>query len=295
MKAAATKKAGETMQNVRLNNGVEMPILGFGVFQVTDAEVCERSVYEALQAGYRLIDTAAAYLNEEAVGKAIKRSGVAREELFVTTKLRIQDAGYESAKVAFEKSLRRLQLDYLDLYLIHQPFGDVYGSWRAMEELYREGRIRAIGVANFQPDRIMDLIMHNKVIPAVDQIETHPFCQQIETQRFLKENNVQMGAWAQFAEGKNNIFKNELLLSLAKKHGRTVAQVILRWLIQREVIVIPKSVHKERIDENFNVFDFELSREDMDEIATLDRKVSSFFDHRDPEIVKSLSSTKIDI
>ena len=283
------------MQKVLLNNGVEMPILGFGVFQVTDAEVCERSVYEALRTGYRLIDTAAAYLNEDAVGKAIKRSGVARKELFVTTKLWIQDAGYETAKVAFEKSLKRLQLDYLDLYLIHQPFGDVYGSWRAMEELYREGRIRAIGVANFQPDRIMDLIMHNKVIPAVDQIETHPFCQQIETQRFLKENNVQIQAWAQFAEGKNNIFKNELLLSLAKKHGKSVAQVILHWLIQRGVVVIPKSVHKERIVENFNVFDFELNHEDIDEIATLDRKVSSFFDHRDPEIVKSLSIVKIDI
>jgi diketogulonate reductase-like aldo/keto reductase len=283
------------MQKVLLNNGVEMPILGFGVFQVTDAEVCERSVYEALRTGYRLIDTAAAYLNEDAVGKAIKRSGVAREELFVTTNLWIQDAGYETAKVAFEKSLRRLQLDYLDLYLIHQPFGDVYGSWRAMEELYREGRIRAIGVANFQPDRIMDLIMHNKVISAVSQIETHPFCQQIETQRFLKENNVQIQAWAQFAEGKNNIFKNEMLLSLAKKHGKSVAQVILRWLIQREVVIIPKSVHKERIVENFNVFDFELNLEDMDEIATLDRKESSFFDHRDPEIVKSLSIVKIDI
>lgn len=283
------------MQKVLLNNGIEMPILGFGVFQVTDAEVCERSVYEALRAGYRLIDTAAAYLNEDAVGKAIKRSGVVREVLFVTTKLWIQDAGYESAKVAFEKSLRRLQLDYLDLYLIHQPFGDVYGSWLAMEELYREGRIRAIGVANFQPDRIMDLIMHNKVIPAVDQIETHPFCQQIETQRFLKENNVQIQAWAQFAEGKNNIFKNELLLSLAKKHGKSVAQVIQRWLIQREVVVIPKSVHKERIVENFNVFDFELSRKDTDAIATLDRNVTSFFDHHDPEIVKSLSSMKVDI
>jgi 2,5-diketo-D-gluconate reductase A len=283
------------MQKLSLNNGVEMPILGFGVFQVTDAEVCERSVYEALRTGYRLIDTAAAYLNEDAVGKAIKRSGVAREELFVTTKLWIQDAGYESTKAAFEKSLRRLQLDYLDLYLIHQPFGDVYGSWRGMEELYREGRIRAIGVANFQPDRIMDLIMHHKVIPAVDQIETHPFCQQIETQKFLKANNVQIQAWAQFAEGENNIFKNELLLSLAEKHGKSVAQVILRWLIQRGVVVIPKSVHKERIIENFNISDFELSREDMDEIATLDRKVSSFFDHRDPEIVKSLSTVKINI
>ncbi len=283
------------MQKVLLNNGVEMPILGFGVFQVTYAEVCERTVYRALRTGYRLIDTAAAYLNEDAVGNAIKRSGVAREELFITTKLWIQDAGYESAKVPFEKSLRRLQLDYLDLYLIHQPFGDVYGSWRAMEELLLEGRIRAIGVSNFQPDRVMDLMMHDKVIPAVDQIETHPFCQHIETQRFLKENNVQIQAWAQFAEGKNNIFKNESLLSIAKKHGKTVAQVILRWLIQREVVVIPKSVHKERIVDNFNVFDFELSREDMDDIATLDRKVSSFFDHRDPEMVKWLSSMKIDI
>jgi 2,5-diketo-D-gluconate reductase A len=283
------------MQKALLNNGMKMPILGFGVYQVTNAEVCERSVYEALRTGYRLIDTAAAYLNEDAVGKAIKRSGVTRDELFVTTKLWIQDAGYESAKAAFEKSLRRLQLDYLDLYLIHQPFGDIYGSWRAMEELYREGRIRAIGVSNFQPDRVMDLIMHNKVIPAVDQIETHPFCQQIETQKFLKENNVQIESWGPFAEGKNNIFKKELLLSLAKKHGKTVAQVILRWLIQREVVVIPKSVHKERIVENFNVFDFELSREDIDAIATLDMKVSSFLDHRDPEIVKSLSTMKIDI
>jgi 2,5-diketo-D-gluconate reductase A len=283
------------MQKALLNNGMKMPILGFGVYQVTNAEVCERSVYEALRTGYRLIDTAAAYLNEDAVGKAIKRSGVTRDELFVTTKLWIQDAGYESAKAAFEKSLRRLQLDYLDLYLIHQPFGDIYGSWRAMEELYREGRIRAIGVSNFQPDRVMDLIMHNKVIPAVDQIETHPFCQQIETQKFLKENNVQIESWGPFAEGKNNIFKKELLLSLAKKHGKTVAQVILRWLIQREVVVIPKSVHKERIVENFNVFDFELSREDIDAIGTLDMKVSSFLDHRDPEIVKSLSTMKIDI
>jgi 2,5-diketo-D-gluconate reductase A len=285
----------EILQKVSLNNGIEMPILGFGVYQVTDAEICEKSVYQALKTGYRLVDTAAAYLNEGAVGKAIKRSEVAREELFVTTKIWIQDAGYERTKTAFEKSLRRMQLDYLDLYLIHQPFGDIYGSWRAMEELYREGRIRAIGVSNFHPDRIMDLIVHNKVIPAVNQIETHPFCQQIETQKFLKENNVQIEAWAQFAEGKNHIFKNELLLSLAKKHAKTVAQVILRWLIQRGVVVIPKSVHKERIIENFNIFEFELSPEDMDAIATLDKKVSSFFDHRDPEIVKSLSSVKIDI
>jgi len=283
------------MKHIVLNNGVEMPILGFGVFQVRDAEVCERSVYEAIQTGYRLIDTAASYLNEDAVGKAIKRSGVTREELFVTTKLWIQDAGYERTKKAFEKSLHRLQLDTLDLYLIHQPFGDVYGSWRAMEELYREGRIRAIGVSNFQPDRIMDLIVHNEVVPAVNQIETHPFNQQIETQKFLQENNVQIESWGPFAEGKNNIFQNELLLSIAGKYRKTVAQVILRWLTQRGVVVIPKSVRKERIEENFNIFDFELSPEDMDAIISLDMKVSSFFDHRDPETVKRLGTVKLDI
>jgi diketogulonate reductase-like aldo/keto reductase len=280
------------MHKVILNNGVEMPILGFGVFQITDAEECERSVYEAIRTGYRLIDTAASYENEEEVGKAIKRSGVSREELFVTTKLWIQDAGYESAKKAFERSLKRLQLEYLDLYLIHQPFGDVYGSWRAMEALYQEGRIRAIGVSNFQPDRIMDLIVHNNVVPAVNQIETHPFNQQIETQKFLQENNVQIESWGPFAEGKNNIFGNELLFSIAGKYNKTVAQVILRWLTQRGVVVIPKSVRKERIVENFNIFDFELSREDMDAIVTLDTRVSSFFDHRDPTMVKRLGEAK---
>jgi len=283
------------MQKVVLNNGVEIPILGFGVFQVTDADVCERSVYEAIQAGYRLIDTAASYLNEEAVGRAIKSSGVARAELFVTTKLWIQDAGYERAKKAFEKSLHRLQLDYLDLYLIHQPYGDVYGSWRAMEELNREGRIRAIGVSNFQPDRVMDLIIHNEMVPAINQIETHPFNQQIETQKFLQANNVQIESWGPFAEGKNNIFQNELLLSIAGKYQKTVAQVILRWLTQRGVVVIPKSVRKERIVENFNIFDFELGSEDMEAIISLDTKVSSFFDHRDPEMVKWLGTRKLDI
>jgi 2,5-diketo-D-gluconate reductase A len=283
------------MKNIALNNGVEMPILGFGVFQVRDLEECERSVYEATQTGYRLIDTAASYLNEDAVGKAIKRSGVAREDLFVTTKLWIQDAGYESTKKAFEKSLQRLQLDYLDLYLIHQPYGDVYGSWRAMEELNREGRIRAIGLSNFQSDRVMDLILHNEVVPAVNQIETHPFNQQIDTQKFLQENNVQIESWGPFAEGKNNIFQNELLLSIAGKYQRTVAQVILRWLTQRGVVVIPKSVRKERIVENFNIFDFELDAEDMEAIVSLDTKVSSFFDHRDPEMVKWLGTRKLDI
>lgn len=283
------------MKTVTLNNGIEMPILGFGVYQITDAEECERSVYEAIQSGYRLIDTAAAYMNEEAVGKAIKRSGVAREELFITTKLWIQDASYESAKKAFEKSLTRLQLDYLDLYLIHQPFGDVYGAWRAMEELYQEGKIKAIGVSNFHPDRIMDFIVHNKVVPAVNQIETHPFNQQIETQKFLQENGVQIQSWGPFAEGKNDIFQNELLLSIGKKYSKSVAQVILHWLIQRGVVVIPKSVRKERIEENFNVFDFQLSEEDMNAIVALDTKSSLFFDHRDPAMVKWLGEVKFEI
>lgn len=276
------------MQKVVLNNGVEMPILGFGVFQIADAEECERSVYDALQAGYRLIDTAAAYENEEAVGKAIKRSGVAREEIFVTTKLWIQDAGYESAKRAFGRSLKRLQLDYLDLYLIHQPYGDVYGAWRAMEELNREGSSRAIGVSNFHPDRLMDLMVHNEVVPAVNQVETHPFNQQVEAHQFMRENNVQIESWGPFAEGRNNIFKNEVLLPIAGKYGKSVAQVILRWLTQREVVAIPKSVRKERMVENFNIFDFELSADDMTAIATLDTKQSLFFDHRDPKMVKML-------
>lgn len=283
------------MKNVVLNNGVEMPILGFGVYQIPDAEECERSVYEALQTGYRLIDTASAYMNEEAVGRAIKRSGVAREEVFVTTKLWVSDAGYESAKNAFERSLRRLQLDYLDLYLIHQPYGDVYGSWRAMEELYREGRVKAIGVSNFQPDRLMDLIVHNDVVPAVNQIETHPFNQQVEAQLFMREQGVQIESWGPFAEGRNDIFRNELLLSVAGKYNKSVAQVIVRWLIQREVVVIPKSVREERIVENFDVFDFELSPEDMDALGSLDTKQSLFFDHRDPQMVKMLGEAKLNI
>src|SRR5689334_2342226 len=230
----------QTMQTVKLNNGVEMPILGFGVFQVTDLAECERSVLDAIGTGYRLIDTAQSYMNEEAVGRAIKRSGVRREELFITTKLWIQSNGYEGAKKAFEASLKKLQVDYLDLYLIHQPYGDVYGEWRAMQELYREGRVRAIGVSNFHRDRVMDLILHNQVVPAVNQIETHPFCQQIETQKFLDENHVQIESWGPFAEGRNNIFHNDLLLSIAARYGKSVAQVILRWLIQRRVVAIPK-------------------------------------------------------
>ncbi|HEX5154369.1 MAG TPA: aldo/keto reductase [Parafilimonas sp.] len=281
------------MQNVRLNNGVEMPVLGFGVFQVRDLDECERSVFDAIETGYRLIDTAQSYENEEAVGKAIKRSGVAREELFITTKVWIQSNGYEGTKEAFENSLKRLQLDYLDLYLIHQPFGDVYGEWKAMQELYKEGKVRAIGVSNFHPDRLIDLIIHNEIVPAVNQIETHPFHQQIETQKFLQENNVQIESWGPFAEGKNNIFHNELLASIGKKYNKSIAQVILRWLTQRGVVAIPKSVRKERMEENFNSLDFELSAEDMEAIKTLDTNASLFLDHRDPKMVKWLGERKL--
>ncbi len=283
------------MQKIKLNNGVEMPILGYGVFQIADVKECENSVLNAINVGYRMIDTAASYMNEKAVGEAIQKSGVDRKELFITTKLWVQDTGYEKTKRAFEKSLNKLQLDYLDLYLIHQPYGDVHGSWRALGELYKNGKVRAIGVSNFFPDRVMDIITFNEVVPAVNQIETHPFNQQIETQKFLKENNVQIESWGPFAEGKNNIFKNEILTSIAGKYNKTVPQVILRWLTQRGVIVIPKSVRKERMIENFNIFDFELSTEDMNAFIKLDMNKSSFFDHRDPEIVKWMGSRKLDI
>ena len=272
-----------------------MPILGFGVFQVTDQKECENSVINAIETGYRLIDTAASYMNEAAVGSAIKKSGIVRKDLFITTKLWVQDTGYEKTKMAFEKSLNKLQMDYLDLYLIHQPFGDVHGSWRAMEELYREGKVKAIGISNFQPDRVMDIITFNNVIPAVNQVETHPFNQQIETQKFLAENKVQIESWGPFAEGRNNIFQNELLLSIATRYSKSIAQVVIRWLTQRGIVAIPKSVKKERIKENFNIFDFELSSDDLAAIATLDMKTSSFFDHRDPEIVKWMGSRKLDI
>jgi diketogulonate reductase-like aldo/keto reductase len=283
------------MKKVTLNNGIEMPILGYGVFQIADLKECEKSVLNAIDAGYRMIDTAASYMNEEAVGKAIKKSGVDRKELFITTKLWVQDTGYEKTTRAFEKSLNKLQLDYLDLYLIHQPYGDVHGSWRAMKELYKNGKVRAIGVSNFHPDRVMDLITFNEVVPAVNQIETHPFNQQIDTQKFLQENNVQIESWGPFAEGKNNIFSNKVLVSLSEKYKKSVAQIILRWLTQRGVIVIPKSIRKERMIENFNIFDFELSAEDMNSIASLDMKTSIFFDHRDPEIIKWMGSRKLDI
>ena len=283
------------MHKVKLNNGVEMPILGFGVFQVTDLAECERSVLDAIETGYRLIDTAQSYMNEEAVGKAIKSSGVPREELFITTKLWIHSNGYEAAKKSFEASLKKLQLDYLDLYLIHQPFGDVYGAWRAMQELYKEGKVKAIGVCNFQSDRLIDLIVHNEITPVINQIETHPFHQQIEAQKFLQENGVQMQSWGPFAEGKNDLFTNELLTTIGKKYNKSVAQVVLRWLTQRGIVVIPKSVRKQRMEENFNSLDFELTTEDMEAIKTLDTKASLFFDHRDPAMVKWLGERKLDM
>lgn len=278
-----------------MNNGVEMPVLGFGVYQIEDRSLCEQCVYEAVSAGYRSVDTASAYMNEQAVGRAIARSGVPREELFITTKLWVQDAGYENARRAFDRSLKRLGLDYLDLYLIHQPYGDVYGSWRAMEELYREGRVRAIGVSNFHPDRLADLILHNEVVPAVNQVETHPFCQQRESAAWMKERGVQIESWAPFAEGRNGLFQNEVLLAVAHKHGKSVAQVVLRWLIQRGVIVIPKSVRRERIAENLDVFDFALDGEDMAAIAALDQGKSSFLDHRDPDVAQWLGGVKYEI
>ena len=282
------------MEHRILNNGVEMPVLGFGVYQVEET-VCEQCVCDAIAAGYRSIDTASAYLNERAVGRAIRRSGVPREELFITTKLWVQDAGYESTKRAFAKSLERLQLDYLDLYLIHQPFGDVYGSWRAMEELYREGAVRAIGVSNFQPDRLGGLLLPNEGGPDAPQVETHPFCQQTEAAAVMASEGVQIESWAPFAEGRNNLFGNGTLVSLAAKYRKSVAQVVLRWLIQRGVVVIPKSVRPERMAENIAVFDFHLAPEDMDLIATLDTRRSCFLSHRDPETVKWLGTMKYEM
>ncbi|AEJ42037.1 aldo/keto reductase [Alicyclobacillus acidocaldarius] len=283
------------MEYVTLNNGVRMPMLGFGTYQITDLDLCERSVLHAIRVDYRLIDTAASYQNEQAVGEAIRKSGVPREELFVTTKLWVEHAGYESTLAAFQRSLDRLQLDYVDLYLIHQPFGDVYGAWRAMQELYKAGKIRAIGVSNFAPDRLIDLIMHHEITPAVNQVETHPFCQQIEAHKIMQAYGVQIESWGPFAEGRNGLFENPVLAEIGKRHGKSVAQVVLRWLIQRGVVVIPKSVRPERIQENFNVFDFELSAEEMDKIRALDTGKSLFFSHTDPEIVKWMCSRHLDV
>jgi 2,5-diketo-D-gluconate reductase A len=281
------------MNTVTLNNGVEMPILGFGVFQIPDDQT-EQAVSDALEAGYRSIDTAAAYQNEEAVGRAIKNSGIARGELFITTKLWVQDPGQDNTRRAFENSLRRLGLDYVDLYLMHQPYGDVYAQWRAMQDLHREGLVRAIGVSNFHPDRLIDLITHNEVTPAVNQIETHPFYQRQAEQEFMREHGVQHESWGPFAEGKNNLFSDPTLTSIAQAHGKSVAQVVLRWLIQREVVVIPKSVRPDRMAENLDVFNFELSTEEMDRITAMDTDTSLFFDHRDPQMVSFLGQRRVD-
>lgn len=277
---------------VTLNNGVEMPSLGFGVFQVPDPAECERSVRDAIDVGYRLFDTAAAYGNEEAVGAAIRNHGIDRAELFVTTKLWVNDASHTGAKAAFERSINKLGLDYLDLYLIHQPYGDVYGAWRAMEELHRAGRIRAIGISNFYPDRVQDFVLHNQITPAVNQIEIHPFHQQDDALNLLRDYGIQAEAWGPFAEGRNGLFSNAVLQSIGRKHGKSVAQVVLRWLSQRGIVAIPKSVRKERMAENLSIFDFELDHDDLAAIAALDMKASSFFDHRDPASVKRLGTWK---
>ena len=282
-----------TVPTVTLNNGLAMPSLGFGVFQVPDPTECERSVRDAIDVGYRLLDTAASYGNEAAVGAAIRNHGIDRGELFVTTKLWIEDASYEGARAAFERSMNKLQLDYLDLWLIHQPYGDVYGAWRAMEELHKAGRIRAIGVSNFYPDRLVDFVLQNEVTPAVNQIETHPFHQQHEAEAILAEYKVQQEAWGPFAEGKNGLFSNEVLAGIGRKHGKSIAQVVLRWLNQRGIVAIPKSVRKERMTENFAIFDFELDQGDLAAIAGLDQEASAFFDHRDPAMVKWLGTRKL--
>lgn len=281
------------METVTLANGVKMPIMGFGVFQVPEAAVCEQAVSDALTVGYRLIDTAAAYFNEEAVGKAIAKSGIAREELFITTKLWIQDAGYESAKKAFEVSLNELGLDYIDLYLIHQPMNDYYGAWRAMEELYEEGKIRAIGVCNFYPDRLTDLCMNARIAPMVNQVEIHPFFAQTKAIENMEAFHVVPEAWGPFAEGKFGIFTHPVLTEIGKKYGKSAAQVALRWNMQRGVVVIPKSVHKERMEENFNVFDFALTEDEMKAIGELDHGHSEIIDHGSAETAKFLNGWKI--
>lgn len=286
-------KEDKEMEYSILNNGIKMPMEGFGVFQVEDAVICEKSVTEAIKTGYRLIDTAAAYFNEEAVGAAIRKSGVPREELFITTKLWVQDAGYENAKKAFQTSLDKLGLEYIDLYLIHQPMNDYYGSWRAMEELYKEGKVKAIGVCNFYPERLVDLCLNVEIKPMVNQVELHPFFQQENALKVMKEYDVIPEAWGPFAEGKNGIFTNEILSDIAKKHGKTVAQVVLRWNVQRGVVVIPKSVHKERIEENLNIWDFALDKEDMNIIAEMDIGHSEIIDHSMAETAKFLNRWKI--
>ncbi len=273
------------MEYVKLNNGIEMPILGYGVYQVTPAE-CERCVLDAISVGYRSIDTAQAYHNEEGVGNAIQRCGIPRQELFITTKVWISNGGEQKAKASIEESLRKLQTDYIDLLLIHQPFNDYYGTYRAMEEAYKAGKVRAIGVSNFYPDRLVDLAEFVEIKPAVNQVETHVFNQQVKAQEIMKQYGTQIESWGPFAEGKNNFFANETMKAIGVKHGKSVAQVALRFLIQRGVVVIPKSTHKERMEENFQVFDFALTPEEMTVIGKLDLGETQFFAHNDPETVK---------
>lgn len=277
------------METVTLANGVKMPILGFGVYQVNDLEECERVVSEAIEVGYRSIDTAQAYGNEAAVGNAISKSGIPREEFFITTKVWISNAGYEKAKASIDESLEVLQTDYLDLLLIHQPFNDYYGTYRAMEEYYKAGKIKAIGVSNFYPDRFIDIAEFSEIKPMVNQVETHVFNQQVEAQKIMQEYNTQIESWGPFAEGKNDFFNNETLKEIGDKYGKSVAQVALRYLIQRNVVVIPKTVTKERMIQNFDVFDFALTDEDMDAILTLNQGESLFFSHYDPDLVKTLT------
>ncbi|MCX9126911.1 aldo/keto reductase [Providencia rettgeri] len=283
------------MQTVKLNNGVEMPLLGFGVFQMTDADECERAVIDALETGYRLIDTAASYQNETQVGNALKQSQIAREDLFITTKLWLQDTSYEGAKAQFQRSLSRLQLDYVDLYLIHQPYGDVHGAWRAMEELYQAGKIRAIGVSNFHPDRLADLIAFNKVIPAVNQVEVNPFNQQLHAVPWMQSKNIQPEAWAPFAEGRNGLFQHPQLIAIGEKYCKSVGQVVLRWLFQRGIVSLAKSVRKTRMVENINILDFTLTDNEMTQIAAMDTATSAFFSHRDPAMVEWLAGRKLDV
>lgn len=283
------------MKTVQLNNGIDMPLLGFGVFQMTDSKECEHAVINAIETGYRLIDTAASYQNETEVGNAIKQSNIARDELFITTKLWLQDANYEGAKAQFERSLNRLQLNYVDLYLIHQPYGDVHGAWRAMEELYQQGKIRAIGVSNFHSDRLADLMAFNTIIPAVNQVEVNPFNQQLHAVPWMKTRTIQPEAWAPFAEGKNDLFQHPVLMAMGQQYGKTIGQVVLRWLYQRNIVSLAKSVRQARMQENMAILDFALSADDMQKITALDTATSAFFSHRDPARIEWLTSRKIDV
>ena len=282
------------MKSTKLNNGIEMPILGFGVYQI-DEKQCQQAVLDAIDVGYRLIDTATAYQNERQVGNAIKVSGIDRKDLFITTKLWLNRASYEGAKIQFEQSLNLLQLDYIDLYLIHQPFGDIHGAWHAMEELYEQGKIRAIGVSNFSPDRLADLMAFNKIKPAVNQIEVNPFNQQLQAAPWMQSKTIQPEAWAPFAEGKNDIFNHPILTAIGQKYNKSVGQIILRWLIQRQIVSLAKSVRKERMMENFNLFDFQLSDKDMIDITAIDTATSAFFSHSDPAIVEWLTQRRPNI